>query len=202
MAFRLYADENNDTIPPVSNGPNAYWNHYLGRAGYLGSAETFGSQSYQRWNVLRCPGEQAPRQSGVTKPYYDYDYNGCSYSLNWSLSGYTVLGRHHFSMAPDYVPGGPWSFPDRYAQSASDASFVMDCQDVSPYGSVPNWFHDALDWENNWDWTGNSWSGYYHAFRHPGRRANMLYVDGHVASIKHIIDGGGPNWTYLFNYPP
>src|SRR5687767_14935753 len=30
MAFRLYADENNDTIPPVSNGPNSYWNHYLG----------------------------------------------------------------------------------------------------------------------------------------------------------------------------
>src|SRR5262249_43713204 len=158
--------------------------------------ETFGSQSYQRWKVLRCPGETAPTQSGVTKPYWDYDYNGCSYSVNWTLSGYQYThGRRGFSKAPSFDSSNPWGAPTfRYAQSAADACLVMDCQDVSPYGTVPNWFHDELDFDTNWNWTGNSWSGYYHSFRHPGQRANMLYVDGHVASIKHVNDGGGPNW--------
>ncbi len=77
----------------------------------------------------------------------------------------------------------------------------MDCQDVST-STAPNFFHDELDMAPYWNWPGYSWEGYYHAFRHPGQRANMLYVDGHVASVKHVKDGGGPNWNCLFNYDP
>ncbi|MBI4024922.1 MAG: type II secretion system protein [Verrucomicrobia bacterium] len=203
-AFALYANDWDDYMPANGSAPNQ-WHNFLARGGYLGSTEPWGSM--RRAKVLHCPAEYKSKRNpsngcqAVTKDYYEYSLNGCSYVVNWSVSGYQYgVPQRGFSKLPSFAESNPWSAPSvQYAGAPSDATLVVDCQDIGD-GGVSEYF---IDIDNTdpiyWNYTGGN-RGFYYAFRHPGRRANMVYLDGHVAAIKHALDGGGPSWKYLRNY--
>jgi prepilin-type processing-associated H-X9-DG protein/prepilin-type N-terminal cleavage/methylation domain-containing protein len=207
LGFSLYATDWDDFIPPVGNqnAGNGPWFSYLGRAGYLGSPEPWPTWSFsQRWKVMRCPAEGRPGQSPVQTPYYEYISGasalppnpagglGGSYSMNWYVSHYNYAYgfRKGFFAGPD----------DR---NRANSPFVTDCQDFGD-GWVNPYFFD-INSGPLWNYicgTGNC--GYYHAFRHSGRTANMLYMDGHVALVRHILHGGASSDTFkvLWANPP
>jgi prepilin-type N-terminal cleavage/methylation domain-containing protein/prepilin-type processing-associated H-X9-DG protein len=205
LGLSLYATDWDDRIPPVGswgcgNGP---WFSHLGRAGYLGSAEPW--TSGQRWKVMRCPAEGRPRQSLVRTPYYDYISGpsstpdnpaggvASSYTLNWYVS--------HYNYCDGYRKG---FFAGPEDGRRETAPFVTDCQDFGD-GWVLQFFLDIHS-PSRWDYIGSN-TGFYHSFRHSGRRANMLYMDGHVEAVRHVIHGGAASdvfkilWTYPNNPP-
>jgi len=196
LGFGLYATDWNDYIPPVGSwwydtGP---WFSHLGRAGYLGSAEPWpNSPTRQRWKVMRCPGENRPTQTLIVTPYYDYISGpidtenpaggiASSYSLNWYVSRYNYGSgyRKGFFAGPD-------------DGRRDNSPFVVDCPDAGNGWVLPFFFDIANPalWNHV-----SSESGFYHSFRHSGQRANMLYMDGHVQAVRHVIHGGAASDLY------
>ena len=83
---------------------------------------------------------------------------------------------------------------------AAQVSLMMDCQIWAQGGSALR-FGDLVD--NPLYWSGSPGSyGYHYAFRHPGGRADILHLDGHVASMRPsagMPGGGGTNlWTWKY----
>ena len=211
LAFDLYATENND----VFAGGNAYaafltqnWCQALGNAKYLGSADSTPSGwgagwPINRWKVLQCPSEKPPPISSVgqTTSYYDWKYFGSSYEMNNSVSVYGAYSvRYGFSKAPIASTPGFFGIP---APSRSEAPFITDCHDMDGAGVI-NQFNSPMDDPTYWP-GGIGLSphqGYYYTFRHSGQRANMLYMDGHISSIKPLYMGGKTNYLALFDYYP
>jgi prepilin-type N-terminal cleavage/methylation domain-containing protein/prepilin-type processing-associated H-X9-DG protein len=205
LAFNNYAIDWSDYIPvSAPNGDVASWNTVLGKAKYFGGprASTSGAVHY---DVGYCPAEYTKTCLGVK--YWDWPNNATSYALNGTANCSLWGGvlRAGFSKAPtDCVscngggisPGGP------IASSRSTAPFVMDCADWN-YGSNPN-FYDLIDDPTKWkDPACPSLSNYYYTFRHPGNSANVLYLDGHVESVRPIYMGGGKIlWAWIWNYNP
>lgn len=212
LAFTLYAEDNEDYMPRIStlatvSQPVGTWCQQLGRAGYLGSPEihttTFGPSPAQRWSIFHCPAETNPTQSLVTQAYWDYPYSRSSYVVNMMLSYSTWGHRRGFQLGPRFSPGGGFvaaNTPEPV--SRSEAPFVTDAEDQGD-GWTLNYFTDAIDLIACEVYIG-SYTGYYHTFRHPGKRANMMYMDGHVASVApYYKPGGGKyNWRLLWNYSP
>jgi prepilin-type processing-associated H-X9-DG protein/prepilin-type N-terminal cleavage/methylation domain-containing protein len=212
-AFVLYAADYRDYMPSTSlmaavGTPGGTWCQQLGRAGYLGSPEihisAYGPSPAERWRVFRCPAEVEPGPtSGVPLSYWDYPYSRSSYVVNHMLSYNTWEHRRGFMRGPRFDPSGPW-----YAQNTpvpvkpSEAPFVTDAEDQGG-GWCLNLFFDGIDLPAAWDYY-QGYTGHYHTFRHPGPRANMLYMDGHVESVApYYLPGGGKyNWRLLWNYPP
>jgi len=206
LAFNMYAMDWNDAIAGgnASAGvPDFNWCQALGNANYFGSGEIPSSWStgLKRWSVLKCPAEKPITDStvGQTTSYYDWKYFGSSYVLNASVYAFTVT-RLGFSKAPRAsVP----SFFGDPAPSRSEAPFIMDCNDMDG-AWVINQFSSFVD--DPTKWPGNlglsPHQGYYYTFRHNANRANMLYLDGHVESIRPAYMGGHPNYYALFDYYP
>ena len=46
----------------------------------------------------------------------------------------------------------------------------------------------------------NPW--YVHMYRHSGFRANMLYLDGHVGTVKTILYSGQINYVWSYSSSP
>lgn len=101
LGFAHYAADNDDAIPPVATPYFIYqgtrgmaWYHFIGKAGYWGQMEVFGSTGMTRWKVLRCPSDIASWRpnddtfGGNGQSYYDYRKAGCSFLMNWSVSRY------------------------------------------------------------------------------------------------------------------
>ena len=209
LSFALYANDWNDTVAGGNAGvgvPDYCWWQTLGNSKLLGSVDT--STGISRWKVLQCPSEKAPSTySGVTTSpytttYYDATWCGCSYAINYSVAAAGITHRVGFSKAPT-GPGTINWYGGLVASSRESAPFLMDCHDVGSAG-FPQDFSDTLDdplyWRGGW---ASPQDGYYYAFRHSGRRANLTYMDGHVSSIRAAYYGGITNFYQLFeNAPP
>jgi prepilin-type N-terminal cleavage/methylation domain-containing protein/prepilin-type processing-associated H-X9-DG protein len=213
VAFANYALDWDDFIPSVNT--IAYigqyggtWCQQLGRGKYLGSPEihssSFGPSPVDRYAVFRCPAEDRPTQSLVTLSYWDYPYTRTSYVLNWSVSGYSAgTPRKGFFAGPRFGTDPSCTYTDGntpYALKPAEAPFVTDSEDQGD-GWAMSYFIWNMDLETSWPYVGG-YSGFYHSFRHPGNRANMLYMDGHVVAIAPRYMGGPLGWRLLWNCPP
>jgi len=204
LAFNNYAMDWNDYIPvSAPNGDVASWNTVLGRAGYFGGP-VYGTLHY---DVTYCPAEYTQPKTCLGVRYWDWFNNAVSYALNGTVncSIWGGVFRAGFSKAPTdclccngacLSPGGAM------ASSRSAAPFLMDCADWN-YGAHPN-FYDTVDSPTYWKDPGcPSLSNYYYMFRHPGNTANLLYLDGHVESVKPAYMGGNKLlWAWIWNYNP
>jgi len=216
VAFANYALDWDDHMPFLNlvasvGQPGGSWCQQLGRAGYLGTPEIYNTQPLgpvERWRVFRCPAEGVPRQDpAVSQSFWDYPYSVSSYVMNYTVSDHAYLPRRGFFAGPSFSSSGTWT--DGFTPNAlkpTEAPLVTDSEDQA-VGWVLHYFYDGMDKPQCWDYgcggAGGSYSGYYHAFRHPGPRANMLYMDGHVASVAPLyMPGGTRNWRMLWNYPP
>jgi len=194
LGFALYADDHKSAYPWTRN-----WFEYLGDNRYLGPRDstTFGTDiphyNVPRYTILKCPAEPRGRApswpAGITLT--EYENNRSSYHWNYSISHWHYYpwdgpNRKGFG-GPTDNPGGP-----------GEATFIMDCSINAYSGDYPH-----FEWNmNNATWVANNWDSYiYKAFRHPGLTANMLYLDGHVATVRSAMHGGQP-WVWIYNLAP
>jgi prepilin-type processing-associated H-X9-DG protein len=209
LGFGMFANDNDDYFPFTY-----YWWRTLGDAGYFGPpTPPFGPNtapaswtwvsSYRRWAVYHCTGEKGwPVSNGTDTIFstaFDNDLDNCSYSMAWSINQYyyycgygcTTRPRRGFSRPTDN-PGGRTSAPLVMDKPAPGFGWVGNYQawdiDFTPEGTLAAYYSPGI----------------HYMFRHPGRRANVLYLDGHVGTIIHIMDKGPAPWWNgsNYNYPP
>ncbi|MBI4028432.1 MAG: prepilin-type N-terminal cleavage/methylation domain-containing protein [Verrucomicrobia bacterium] len=168
-AFALYAGDNNDYIPPDAFSGPTEWHYYLGTGGYLG-----GSKSGPPWPVLRCPAEYQYLDGWgvIITSNYERLEKRTSYAINYAF-GYNLrsVPRKGFGVSPDYC-------------DVSAAPMVMDCLGSS--------YNDPVYFDSHVDDAFYGWNPLY-PYRHPGRTANVLYMDGHVSGAKSKLLGQNPN---------
>lgn len=171
-ALALYAQDYNDYIPANDPGLHNNWHYFLGRAGYLGSPKAgLPSPLGGTWPVLYCPAEYSYPVLAPYRSNYENIYIQTSYAINFSFSYYdTAVPRRAFGRRPDFA-------------ELQDAPMVMDC---------PSW---NVGWcPARFVWTIDNTSDYepFYPYRHQGRTANILYMDGHVDKAKSYALGEGP----------
>jgi len=199
--FVMYAQEFKDRIPPFGGGSTAGggWCRYLGRRGYWGKPDYLRTTGLDRWPVLRCPSEPGSARLYGDWTYYDHVYIGTSYVMNFSVNRY-IFDQDWAPPGGDAFRHGFFKGPGRGHYRApkdrSDAFFIMDCEDMGEgwsmfyyydIDSIPRWYRYTYD------------SGFIYAFRHVGRKANILCMDGHIETRLHVIDGGQPNFRELWD---
>lgn len=208
-AFALFADDNDDYFPFTY-----YWWRTLGTAGYLGTGQLHGGKTTTwwketRWPAFRCGGEKGgyfntadPNciQPNPLVTAYDSDLDHCSYAMQWSINQYnyyasycnpppcSIKSRRGFSKQTD-CPGG-----------RSAAPLIVD-KGTPSWGWVGNYTQSNIDNANQYYVHPYEGANYY-SFRHPGKRANILYLDGHVEAVRHKNETGKPNWVWVWNNPP
>jgi len=212
-AHALYAADNNGQVAGTGSGNADYWWHYMGPQ-YLGGTEPFTTAGIpsSRYKILKCPGEKGAQctlfpawlgpdpASPVIKMYED-PWAASSYKVNrlvWNASGNInpwSPGRFaEFTANGGGVgggPGGPWDAWRVY--SIAEVAFVMDCELHIWNGSFYNdCFQNDIDSSVWWNIL------CYYAFRHPGGRANVLYFDGHVDSVRHATVSGKLVFSWKF----
>lgn len=219
VAFMIYAGEYDESIPAVGQNdqssvggawaevyPYGTWNRRLGKLGYVGSSETYGPvvQGYgfqfERWTLFKCPSEDAgipagvgpsanlPHWTGVHVTNYDNDFMTNSYAMS---KGALHIGQ---GIPPNNAVGemGHWIWAERSKilnpelVGPSQANFVMDAYRYSWGWQVPQFNPTLPDYEL----PGLTFET-EHAFRHTGR-TNMLYLDGHVQSLRPQWETGVP----------
>jgi len=210
IAFPIYADTWEDWVPTPalqgSTGSNADWHLKLGESGTWGepvvvnglnhNASGHPPKNVNSYTVLECPAEFGPEvaQGG---PYWRWENGRTSYAMNR-----TMMNRNASDQYMSHHPRKGWSIGPRAivnqsgypaTSSPSEADIVMD---IPATGNIwtTTWYAANLDFTS-----GSSVDEYEYAFRHPGSAANMLYWDGHAASINHINENGLKNnfhWLY------
>src|SRR5687768_11503014 len=168
MAIALYASDNRDYIPPCQPGEN--WHGVVGKLGYLGSKKG-------PWKVLECPAEyKYMSNNGIVDTNYTSEYMGSSYAIHFSFSYYqTHLPRRGFSEAPDFAEYDDLARGPGQAVR-SNAKLLIDCEAYNV-----GWNAASFAW--SLDSAFAAWDPYY-PYRHPGRTANVAYMDGHVGTFK------------------
>jgi prepilin-type processing-associated H-X9-DG protein len=138
--------------------------------------------------VIRCvPPPRAEYRyqanNGPVASNYETPFIQTSYAINFSFSYYdTSYGRKAFGRRPE--------FAELHA-----APMVMDCVAWNPgwHGASFNWHVDDTYW---------SWDPLY-PYRHPGRTANILFMDGHVDKARSYVLGEGPRiYSDLYSTTP
>jgi prepilin-type N-terminal cleavage/methylation domain-containing protein/prepilin-type processing-associated H-X9-DG protein len=196
LGFVAYAEDFDDRIPPVGNQWNSWFNR-IGNQGYWGKKEIFGPQPVGRWGVLKCPSEPGNAWTSG-QMYYDYQYSGGSYALNWSVSHYC----YNVGNCPDVFRKGFLAGPED--GRPDQAPFLTDCPNMGP-GWVIHFFYAEIDLQT-YTVAGTTYhpyrDNYYYTFRHSGTRANMLYMDGHVEAVQPAWMSGRSNYKFLWSNPP
>jgi prepilin-type processing-associated H-X9-DG protein len=218
QAFQNYADNYRDYMP--ANHPGTIANGFvdaLGNGGFVGGESQWTMYSgmtvypnQKHWKVFVDPSEK-PYEGEATSEYtfnvaawhcrwQNMNYGKSSYQYNWCASNY-LYGKHRkgWNKGPD-TQASSWnaaaSTPINPMQITvpSSAAILMD-------GSA--YYNYFLD-EN--DSYGPAYPVQYaramHAFRHPGPTANVLYMDGHSAAMKHFSQSGVRIWRYLWAKDP
>jgi prepilin-type processing-associated H-X9-DG protein len=118
-----------------------------------------------------------------------------SYAINsqvnygaWFDYSYAKLGRYTMDGPPAYFFGR--------VNLVEQVSLVIDCQRWFAWGwSVPEYSY-GIDGDpgDGWGITGAS----FYAFRHPGKRANVLYYDGHLEARQHFFTSGRRVWSWKY----
>jgi prepilin-type processing-associated H-X9-DG protein/prepilin-type N-terminal cleavage/methylation domain-containing protein len=196
LAFNLYADDYGSAYPWSGE-----WFDYLGNNGYLGSRDGLAVASSAfpsgpRWSVLKCTAEKRSRLStwpvGVTLTSYENVRS--SYMMNWNVNRYNYTPadgpcRKGFG-GPIDTPGGP-----------AEAPFVTDTQ---VWGFGPASSAKVFAWGmNDPSVIAGGWDTYYGVvYRHSGTRANMLYLDGHVGTLRSILESNDQLFVPIYNTDP
>lgn len=186
-----------DHAPPDKSAPGAGW----------------GTSNEPAWPVLRCPAEKGMWVFGGGMPtdpawctLYEYNHAHSSYVWNYSVNlnpsagGGGLKSRRGFSsgVPENVIDGGsiPGSWDKAYRPGGRGASLmVMDGSAIHDIGWYSRAFYYGLSepicqgFGECAQGFANYDSAYYtnglYAFRHPGKRANGLFWDGHVESIAH-----------------
>ena len=211
-SFGMYANDYNGAIPAVSQNGSPGWTWYWLAMGsqYLGPSQTYqttaglpAAANGPRYAILQCPGEKGTPLVGGAYPtistkMYDSPWVPTSYAMNfivnylaWGIPSSAKFGQS----LNDVTSVGAYQYGRVY--STSEVSFMMDCR-AWTQGWDTDEFGYLADNSTYWANTGAAGSGYYYAFRHPGNRANVLYLDGHVASIQHYTLTGKYLWSWNF----
>jgi prepilin-type N-terminal cleavage/methylation domain-containing protein/prepilin-type processing-associated H-X9-DG protein len=192
-AVLQYANDHDDCLPPP-----IYWFRTLGDLKYVGPSDPTQTcnttnwgwpASYPRWKTFCCPGEKGTwvACSGVPNKIstaYNADLDNCSYDHNWSMNWYAYYSTsppRRMSQRPD-CPGG-----------AGAAWLYMDCQAYQGVG----WYWNYREWniDANTDQV-------KYAFRHPGNKANAVFLDGHCGTLQHMSATGQSAWVTIWNDTP
>ena len=124
---------------------------------------------------------------------YQNEMIGNSYSYNWSINQYNY-----------YEGYGGATHPRKgfsTARQPAAAPMMMDGNNMNYFAYPMNYFYADADAATQYIDAvseGSPQSGWWYAFRHPGRTANILYLDGHVGGKKHVLDGGSQNFVYIW----
>jgi prepilin-type N-terminal cleavage/methylation domain-containing protein/prepilin-type processing-associated H-X9-DG protein len=200
VACALYASDDNLRRPPPTLSTHGYFFNVMGKQ-YLGSSERHPNPapgaSTVRYPIMRCPGEKWFNYGAGTTPYLADNTSIRMYDHPWCASSYMIAYGMGATPGPDPSPAifgertmnfEPYGAPQR-VNSVTEVPFVMDCK-VWHWTWTEDYIY-GIDLAVQWDWNPAFIdTGYYYAFRHPGRRANNLYYDGHVAPVRHILDSG------------
>jgi len=200
-SFAVYASDNDGRVPSNAAWYGQYYWQIMGPS-YLGSGQTYpGGANGVRYPIFQCLADDKkirsvnyydgnPDPSGYDTRMFDHPIVPSSYAVNEFLfsGGNTtdspaVLGERTFNANSS-------SFNAWRVTSAAQVAFIMD---------GPIWF-TGLDIAN-FTWhvdTAYAWPRYYVAFRHPGNRANVLYYDGHVASVVSWMQSGKFVWSWKY----
>jgi prepilin-type N-terminal cleavage/methylation domain-containing protein/prepilin-type processing-associated H-X9-DG protein len=193
LGFSSYAHDFKEHFPfPLS------YHDYLGDR--LGRPERTSVPGGPHRRVLSCPSEKKLVNPNYLEPVtmYEHPYIRTSYMINWNIGGYAYT--------PGHAPGRTrkaFFDPTINVGGRSEAPFMADCSVLTT-----GWWGDYLHFEwnmNNPTWIAQYWNQFYsHAFRHPNLTANMLYMDGHVGSIRSVLHGGPNFYKTIFegDVPP
>ncbi|MBI4028604.1 MAG: prepilin-type N-terminal cleavage/methylation domain-containing protein [Verrucomicrobia bacterium] len=186
----LYAQDNDNSIPPTgpTDTQSGNWHYRVGKGGYFGPSQParpgFPTPALgNTWPILRCPAEYAFPANAPYNSSYAIEYIQTSYAIHFAFSGYkSGIPRKGFGIRP---PGC----------SLETMPMVMDCESWN-VGAQPAYF----GWHTDDDtyWTLPNYRPYY-PYRHPGKTANVLYMDGHVGGRKSYALGQGTpifHWRY------
>jgi prepilin-type N-terminal cleavage/methylation domain-containing protein/prepilin-type processing-associated H-X9-DG protein len=210
IAFSLYANDHRGAIPPTcrfGSSQPGLWNYYWLMIGnsYLGASQTYQtSPGYPavangpRYPILQCPAETgAPLMGGAyTTPtiMYNSPWLPSSYAMNFAMNYNPSINTPSAAKLGECTANLIGVYSSVYqVYDASQVSFMMDCAIWSQGWAAPEFTYDI---DNPAVW---SVYGYY-AFRHPGGRANILYLDGHVAAMRPSAGMPGGTGTYLWNW--
>ncbi len=197
--FALYAEDNDGGVPPYLD-----YFYYLSKR-YLGSSETYAGangvapqRGPTRYPLLKCPGEKGAvctaDPSGLPSKMYDHPWDPTSYMMNFNINhgnfGYGSNAPSKFGEnTMDFTGNLAWSTTFR-VYNASEVVFMMDCK-VWYWA----WLSPDFDWLVDYPLD----DIYSYVYRHPGKRANVLYFDGHVSAVQHFSQTG--KRLYTWKYP-
>jgi prepilin-type N-terminal cleavage/methylation domain-containing protein/prepilin-type processing-associated H-X9-DG protein len=196
LAFALYANDYNGGVPDDwTDWTYGYWQTLGGLSGsrYLGSGQTYAGGLWGvRYPVFQCPAETGyPDAMGVIRKMYDNPYTPRSFLQSIALC-YSAYPFNHPRFAENTVNFASYGLDAWRVYSTAEVAFMIDCYPFSIVG--PGCFmSDHVDTQyglDNYAW------GY--GFRHPGKRANVLYYDGHVAAVQHCLVSGKRVWTWKY----
>jgi len=216
----LYANDNNGSVPEYGDGIaiwpyNSYYWIPLGP--YLGPGSgTPSAQNGPYYAILQCPGEKGFDFGSVGVNLTGYWPTGTNlkkmWQLYWTPTSYAAnvtlyypqpgagarLGQNTRNLSGTGYDNTTWRITD-----ASSVAFLMDSGVWTP-GGTPCFSYEIDGYGIGLDsvygaTAGGPFNGRY-AFRHPGNRANTVYLDGHAAStpIYNFPTSGRGNFTWKY----
>jgi len=175
LSLAAYGMDYDEYIPPNHTGAGN-WHYYLGLNGYFGTGRPAYAESTSplgdTWSVLECPSEYSHERNEPYGSSFRIPFIQSSYAMNWAFhySKNTVPRKGMGSDAPGVI--------------ASKLPTIMDC----PAWNI-GWQQAAFDWHvDDLFW---AWDPFY-PYRHNGRMANIVYMDGHVGGAQSFVQGSGP----------
>lgn len=204
MGFTMYGQGFGDYFPWTY-----YWWRVLGGQNYFGRGQMHGLHTTTwkrevRWSVFRCRAEAGTvfgtadpncRQPNPVTTAYDSDLDHCSYAMNWSINYYNYYYNYGCTRRPRRGVSEPKPYNSGAYGGPSASPIVMDKQRPG-WGWVGNYYEWNVDTQYGLD------NGWWYAFRHPGQRANIVYLDGHVANARHYFVSGIKNYAIIFPSAP
>ena len=170
LATVLYADDNRDQLPFAwwynaalesadSNNFQTLLIPYVLKARFTSGTRTDNSDFAQ--GVFRCP---IRMQENHWRQYRDYPGFGNPWKISYAMSYYTLANFPPVYTSPKTVKLSAVPRPAR-ALGTVDVSYEQNHPAVSGLG--PN--------------SDNTWQvGYKHGVRHPGGKANVVFLDSHA----------------------
>jgi prepilin-type N-terminal cleavage/methylation domain-containing protein/prepilin-type processing-associated H-X9-DG protein len=216
QGFQIYADAYRDYIPGSTQtrggsyidalgnadaiGPASQWTHYSGFSTYPNT---------KNWRVFWDPAEKPFHSPQDPNTMYtnsvvwhtraqDLSY-ASSYAMNWTVSHYLYgKPRKGWNKGPEtshwWNVSNSNAFNPMQMTTPSTAGIMADGQAYNLY------FLDEID--SYGPGSPTQYSTAMHAFRHPNETANVMYMDGHVATSKHKSQSGARIWRYLWANAP
>jgi prepilin-type processing-associated H-X9-DG protein/prepilin-type N-terminal cleavage/methylation domain-containing protein len=194
IAFASYAGDHEGGVPQSGWFWKVMGSQYLGASqNYQTTGDYPAAANGPRYPILRCVAEKGDVLYGGPAASKTTMFNS-----PWAPSSYMMsYAMHNGSSTPIFgerTSDGSVTSWTR-VQSIAEVSFIMDCK-----GWTWGWQDPFFEWgvDVSGGWAPAPGGGYYYAFRHPGKRANVLYYDGHVAAVQHYSATSKAvfNWKY------